>query len=169
MRGFYEEHSTSELRRVLTDPFSATRLVQEFELEGEHMWRLCPQQWKLFRFTVWVWLLLSGCPIPYYDRKKLKCWSTFKVNNCFPLKNKSIWYLGWSRLTSLVSRSMWIFTVISILMLILWTGWLCAVSQRERRDVHAEDTEGKPFFVGIVMQIRSSSQPECGESHNLRM
>lgn len=62
---------------------------------------------------------------------------------------------------------MWIFTVISILMLILWTGWLCAVSQCERGDVHTEDTKGKPFFVVIVMQIRSSSQPEFGESHNL--
>ena len=37
MRGFYDERGRSELRRVLTDPFSSTRLVQEFELEGEHM------------------------------------------------------------------------------------------------------------------------------------
>lgn len=37
MRGFYDEHGRSELRRVLADPFSATRLVQEFELEGERV------------------------------------------------------------------------------------------------------------------------------------
>lgn len=37
VRGFYDEHGRSELRRVLTDPFSATRLVQEFELEGDYV------------------------------------------------------------------------------------------------------------------------------------
>lgn len=37
VRGFYDELGRAELRRVLTDPFSSTRLLQEFELEGEHM------------------------------------------------------------------------------------------------------------------------------------
>lgn len=42
---------------------------------------------------------------------------------------KEVFQLGWSRSASLGRRSLWIFSVISILMLILWAGWLSAVGE----------------------------------------